>query len=381
MASSGIVVDRARSGKWRYRVLDRQTGRYRCRSFARGDDEDGRRKPGCRAGDEWAAETAARYALGQDSAASLTMAELGRRYAAHRQTQGDSAGYVRNIANAVRIAVDEAGVTDLSDRRTTERLQSAIAAHQARRRGQREARPATPRTRNAQIAIWQAMGRWAVRRQLIGRDPFAALERFREPRRLRQVYALAELRAMVSDAHRDDPWWPFVVLATYTGARSATLRAMTWGMVNWERERIDLPAEVMKARADSRIPLQPELAAILREWGPGQASACILPPAIASATSDACNVRTQRYLHAVGVDPAGRSVHCIRHSVAGLLVATGLSPFLVMDAMSHSNMATSKHYATYAAEYRDQVRGWQEGVFRLREDGGEAGGRRGECGH
>jgi integrase len=279
-------------------------------------------------------------------------------------------------------AACDAGVDDLSERALPDVVQrwlgslkvsqrgkapqseAGIAAAKARKSKQP---PASPRTKNKYLTVLRSIGNHAVRRRMMTYNPFDAVERFAEPRRFRHGYTIDELRRLVSDDRRDDHWWLFVVLAAYTGLRSETIRSLTWNMVDWQTNRIRVPADITKTNSDVRVPIQPELRTVLAE-NPGIGSTPILPADIAAMTSDQANVETQAYLRRCGIEPNGRSVHAFRHTVASLLTATGLSPFLVMDAVGHLSTITSKHYARGADDYRDRVKaeGWPDGEFFFR---------------
>ena len=362
----GIVINQLSTGGWQYRVWDAAVRRYRTRTFHRGDDDVNRRRDGTAAGDRWSDEQGSLFSLGKDSAASVTIAALGQFYHDHRKAQGDSQSNLNAILNATRIAV-AGGIGDLSHPSVAARVQSILAKHMACRPGQKNPTPATPRTKNAQVAIYKAMSAWAIRRRILGKDPFLGVETFKETKEQREVYTIAELRQMLDDKHRGDPWFPFVILAALTGARSETLRAMTWAMVDFEGRRIRLPGAILKSGQPGAVPLQSDLMTWLREIGPGLPRATLLPPSIAKLNSDRTNECMQAFLRRVGIDARGRSVHCLRHSVAGMLTATDMSAFGVMDALCHRNVATSKHYATLADSYREQVKreGWPSGDLRL----------------
>jgi len=151
------------------------------------------------------------------------------------------------------------------------------------RTGERPA--ANPRTKNKYPTVLRSIGDHAVRRRMMTYNPFDAVERFAEQHPFRRGYLIDELRRLVSDQHGDDPWWMFVVLAAYTGLRSETIRSLTWAMVDWQTNCIHVPAAITKFNANVRVPIQPELRAILEEQ-PGVGPTPILPPRIATMTSD-----------------------------------------------------------------------------------------------
>jgi integrase len=374
-----------REGKrWVYRVWDNQVRKYRRQAFAdQPVDDANRKKPGCAAGDAWATKQLAKFQLGQDSATVVTLRTAGESFLGVREALGRSASQL-GIIRFVLEAACAAGVGDLTDRTVPDLVQRWLGSLKASPRGKppsseasiaaakaRKAKQtaASPRTKNRYLTVLRSIGNHAVRRRMLTYNPFDAVERFSEARRFRRGYTIDELRRLVSDDRRDDHWWLFVVLAAYTGLRSETLRSLTWNMVDWQANRIRVPAAITKTNADVRVPIQPELRAILED-SPGIGSSPILPTRIAAMTSDQANVETQAYLRRCGIEPNGRSVHAFRHTAASLLTATGLSPFLVMDAVGHLSTITSKHYARGADDYRDRVKSekWTEGEFKLRDN-------------
>ena len=311
----------------------------------------------------------------------VTLRMVGESYLGVREALGRSASQLATIRWVLEAAC-AAGVGDLSDRTMPDLVQRWLGSLKPSPRGksptnaarivaakaQRAKRPAAaPRTKNKYLTVLRSIGNHAVRRRMMTYNPFDAVERFAEPRQFRRGYSIDELRRLVSNDHRDDPWWMFVILAAYTGLRSETIRSLTWAMVDWQTNRIRVPAAVTKSNADVRVPLQCELRVILEDQ-PGVGPTPILPQHIATMTSDQANRETQAYLRRCGVDPSGRSVHAFRHTVASLLTATGLSSFLVMDAVGHLSTITSKHYAHGADDHRDRVKAekWPEGEFFLR---------------
>ncbi|MBA2305090.1 MAG: site-specific integrase [Acidobacteria bacterium] len=410
----GIATpDRLPSGSWRYRVWAPLAERYETRSFKEDAIKDaGRRLPGCAAGDEWAKNKQARLTTGLDSAsANVDLAQVGHLYVSDRELRGRSGGHLQAIHRALKVAAD-AGVSDLTDNRVADRVLRHLAALNAQRPGQVTTPPVSARTRNSHIAILRAIGRFAMRRQLLVRNPFDHLERFIEASEHRRVYTIAELRRLVSDDARfparrraeaetliaahpgdvetaakaggwtpqqlthclkaksgdEEVWWRFIVLCAYTGLRSETVRALRWSMIDWEASRLRIPGEVVKNKTAVRARIQPELASILREWYEQRSTETVLPLDQAQLTSDRANELTKAYLLRHGVIPNGRSVHCFRHTTAALLTATGTSTHLTMDLLGHTSTTTSKHYAFGADEFQDALRDerWPEGEFFFR---------------
>lgn len=359
-----------REGKrWRYRLWDGSTKSYRSAVFDSDPAKDEhRRHPGCAAGDTWAVEEQAKTVLKVPTATNaMALSWIGKRYLESRTDSDRSDGHLKAISWTLAVA-KEAGVEDLSSDTVPEVLQSHLRQLTARRPGQKSTVPVSARVKNHHINILRSIGDYAEGRGWVQRNPFTILQRFEEGRRRRKVYAVSELRTLLAPERATDPWFRFIALAAYTGLRSETLRKLTWPMVRWDLQRLHVPAEFTKTRDDVRAPLQPELLALLRDWGGPDATGTIVPKACAQMTSDRANERTQRYLRTCGVDSDGRSVHAFRHTVASLLTATGMTAFSVMDAIGHSSTESSKHYSRGAEDFRAIVaeEAWGEGKFHLR---------------
>ncbi len=316
----------------------------------------------------WAKDMEAKLTLKLESTGKLPLAIIGESYALHRESAGRSASHVAAIRTSVARAV-EAGIIDLKNEDLPDLCQRWLHKLQARRKGQKVGTPAETRTKNKILIILRSVGAYAVKRRKIPYNPFDAVETFKEKKQLRHVFRIEEMRELVADCHANDPAFILVALAVYTGQRSETLRRMTWGMIDWNRCRIVIPSEILKQDLPVRAPLQPELADLLRPIA-GVGTATIVAPGTA-IDSDRANRVFQRYLRTCGIPYENRGLHALRHSCASLLVAAGMQPGSVMDAIGHTQTQTAKHYQSGAEDYRDQVRaeGWKdEGVFFLRRD-------------
>jgi integrase len=372
----GISIERRPKGRWLYRVIDK-AGDRKSKTFSRSSPEDDdRRRAGCAVGDKWAKETRARYQLEIDKAGRTEIATILDAY-----LMGKGGKVCEPHRKLFRRAVDlvitnggkgEGGCSDMSN---TDKMfavaDAAISNLKACRHGQKTPMEASERTKDSYRVALLTLGRYAQKKlRCITFNPFEALDRYKSPRVAKKTYTINELRALVAEEHRADPWFPFVCLVAYTGIRSETARKIAWGMIDWELEKIRIPAAIQKSDNDTKVPLQPELAAILRSWSQGLPRARILPPEIADLTSDQCNQKTQAYLHRCGIAPQGRSVHSFRHTVAAIITANGVPTLAAMDYLGHSATATAKGYAVMAGDYERQIQreGWPvgRGEFYLR---------------
>ena len=184
----------------------------------------------------------------------------------------------------------------------------------------------------------------------------------------RPIYSIWDLQTIVSDAHREDPWWPHMVLAAYTGIRSDSLRHITWSMVDWDARTFRCPKEIMKTNSEVLAKIQDELFSLLVEWKKSAMQELLLPAYCSSVDSGRANVLTQQYLEKVGIPRNKRSVHTFRHTAASLLTATGENTNVVMQIIGHDSVVTSKHYSQGAMELRDLITAerWEKATFYFR---------------
>lgn len=345
-------------GTWRVRVRDPRLRRYASKTFAIKSDAEA-----------WGREAVHRFQAGVDSARRVRLQELGGAYVLKLEAGGRSKGRIDHVRMVIEKAVD-AGLDDLEDEYLPERTVYWLSRLQARRYGQRKGNPASARTKNYYLQTLRSIANHGLKKGLLARNPFLACDPFREEKRRKALFTIDELRCMVDSGHSRHPWWLFTVTVAYTGMRSREARSMAWSWVDWDAGVIRLPAAVSKTNRDRRIPLQPELAAILRP----QARVGPLPvfgKHITLVGSNETNKAFQDYLRSIGIEPRreqdhrARSVHCLRHCVACLLTATGVSPFLAMEYLGHEHVATSRHYSVGAVEYASEAANWKQGVFEL----------------
>jgi len=339
------------------RVWDPRSRRHKSRTW-----------PTKEAAEIWAKDMSAKLTLKIETVGKLSLATVGESYAMHRENAGRAKTHVAAIRNVVGRAV-AAGLTDMKDEYLPDVCQAWLHRLEARRSGQKKGTPAKDRTKNKILVILRSVGAYAVLRKKILYNPFESVEMVKEKKVIRPTFSISDMRELVSNAHADDPAFVLVALAVYTGQRSETLRLMTWGMIDWNRCRIVIPSEILKQDLPVRAPLQPELADLLRPIA-GIGTATIVPLGTA-IDSDRANRVFQRYLGTCGIPYENRGLHALRHSCASLLVAAGMQPGSVMDAIGHTQTQTAKHYQGGAQDYSDQVRaeGWKdEGVFFLRRD-------------
>ncbi len=347
-----------RSGKrWLWRVRDSVR-----RTYVRDAFEDERYDAGL----EWAKQELARLRVGLSTSATATVADVGKAYLDNLLATGRTPRHRAQVQQAIDGMI-AAGATDMKAPLFSDRVQAWLAALKAKRNWQRVATPASPRLRNKFLIMARALVHYAMDRRLITHDPLATLKPWAEPKAARAVFTVEDLREMLDPERETDRWFLFAALAAYTGCRASEVTAVRWTMIDWKAGVVRLPPDLPgnKLKRHRRIPLQPELAEILRPRAK-VGNLVIIHPDIAAMDPPNVTHGFQDYAERCGVDSKGRGPHALRHTVAALLTAMGTSPFLAMDYLGHATASVAKDYAAAAQDFVRDVATW-DGRFYLRD--------------
>jgi integrase len=211
----------------------------------------------------------------------------------------------------------------------------------------------------------RALCGWALKRDLIEKDPTRAIERATQPDKLKAQFTVAELVHLLALPTPDPAWRKRFALMLYAGLRDDEAAALTWSDVDVSGRVIKIRKHVghrLKRGKERIVELQRELAQILGESGSGKVAPVI----------DQHNARRgcDGFLADCGIPKAGRSPHSCRHTYAALMTATGVAGFMLADLMGHSSQATTAGYARLARQHSRAVEGWQRGEFSLLDSAG-----------
>ncbi len=201
--------------------------------------------------------------------------------------------------------------------------------------------------------------RAAVRKRLIADNPFAGVEAPSQENESRFYFVTRAETERLLEACPNAQWRLIVALSRYGGLRcpSETL-ALTWGDVDWERNRIRVPSpktERYKGKASREIPLFPELlrplleASELREDG---GSPFVITRGRDSERDGGPNLRTQmlRILKRAGLTPWERVFHNMRASRQNELAAE-YPIHVVCRWIGNSALIANKHYLSGTDDY------------------------------
>jgi len=369
MASrDGIVIidlfarGRRNGNRWWARVWDRRSRTYATsRTFP--SKEEARR---------WAVEVRGGLDKGIRQAGRPSLAVIGKVWADEVERRGFNRAHVGRARRLLQQLAD-ARIDDLLSPSFGPDLAAwlkALKAIPANRNGRvRRRRPElTNATKNRLLSMVKAIVHFAMRQGTLATDPTRGVGMLAETRYRKQVFSVTELHSILSDQYRDDPYWLAFAVMIYTGMRCGEALHVRWDGIQFDSQNIVLrehPDFSLKTDEERHIPLQPELADILRPLRRTEGWV-IADDAIRNAPDKLRWSQFIRFLRRCGLEPAGRSPHSTRHSWVSMMLATGCNLLDVKDWAGHRNLTTTERYAGERGSYRTTVAGWPAGALRLR---------------
>jgi integrase len=316
------------------------------------------------AGQTWAKDEAARLRTGQSQAGRMPIEPLIDEWIAEVRLKGAVEAYVVEIERILKEAV-AAGMTDLRHPRVLYHAQTFLT--NARTVGKyRAGRALSPSTLNRYREALRAFGNWAVRWEKTVRNPFRNIPMLREPEFLKPVFRLDELATLVDPSRQDDPYWLMFCVLVYTGCRRQEAAHLRWEAIDWRSRRIAVMLSddyALKCKKERLVPLQPELEALLKPRD--RQSGFVLDGFVRSRSARAQVGRFAAYLRRCKVPDGDRTPHSTRHTWVSLMLASGLNQILVQTYAGHVDLETTAGYAKSQERYRDAVRDWKPGEFKL----------------
>ncbi|TVR10365.1 MAG: site-specific integrase [Planctomycetota bacterium] len=359
--------------RYQVEVFDRHKGAYKAKRF------DTRQQ--CK---DWAEHQRARFLLGQDRAGRVPLSLVGEALLEDLSRMGRCPEYIIGVKKTIEQAM-EFGITDLNSDALKQKVRKWLMSLRDihKNRGRNNTRPITSRTRNKKLTEFKRVINFALENDYLHVDPLRGLKPETDPSRhkLKPIFRLDELRRLVSDeARAAHPYWLRFCLLIYTGCRAGEAFNMRWEWIDWEGMVMAVRQHGsyrLKQHSERLVPLQDELAMILRDHG-GPAYRSLRGPILnesdhAQTRNNGCNgYNFKRFLTVNGLDVDGRSPHSCRHTWISLMLATGLNIYQVMQGSGHKVLSTVQGYAH--AMPRNAVKGWPAGEIYLRRQVSEVRG-------
>ncbi len=204
-----------------------------------------------------------------------------------------------------------------------------------------------PKTASNKMQIVKRAVRWGVDEEIIPQKVARRMPNIKVPKKRRRVLSEGEMEKVI-ELFEDDPLYPVVLTALYTGIRRGELVQMRCKDVDLESGRIQLPADITKNDRPRTIGihnrLSPVLADLMRE-----------PNDLVFHLGGRKSRRAyiSHHFSDVAQEKEGMedlTFHCLRHTCATRLAAAGMNPFDVQRVMGHQSIKTTMIYVNLAQE-------------------------------
>ena len=244
--------------------------------------------------------------------------------------------------------------------------------------------------------------KWAVRQDYLGRNPAERVDAPSPRRRAMNTLSAFEVGTLL-DAAQDSYYYPVIYTGISTGLRRNELLALRWRDIDLEMLSLSVSQTLYKGNgrvefkepksdySRRRVSMTPKLACFLREYKRErevlylELGSVLSPDSLVFANADGGPIDPSVLSHNFGriVKKAGLNVrfHDLRHSYATLMLAAGVHPKIVSEALGHSTVSITLDLYSHvlpglqeaAAKQLDAV--LPEGVRASRERFGEQVGR------
>ncbi len=335
------------------RAWDEAAQRYKSKCFGSAEEAEA-----------WAKQKAAKFILGQDTARPSTVADLGARYLEYLRGRDRAERHLQQIEQAFR-EMQGAGVVDLCADDVCAKAERWLKDMTNHRTGER----ASPQQKNRFLGYARALSRWARRRQLIPFDRLDAVDPFPEPKPMKEVYTVEELRRLLAPKREGEEMFTYIALMVYLGCRPSEAKNLTWLNVDWATSTVNFPEDLggNKLKRGYAVPLPPELAEILKPFAKVSPDPIIAERYANGPSHHGLHKAVLRYLADCGVEPRGRPRHAFRNTCASLLTAIRVPWAEIRSLLNHDDMRISADYSKCAVQFRQAVRLWpKDGTFWLR---------------
>jgi integrase len=284
------------------------------------------------------------------------LAQLGSSRPASRQV---TQGHKDECALVLKSMVDFAPGLDLNAAGAGRTLASWVSSWR-RADGERLA-AGTSRRR---VAVVRAMLRWAVRRELIKRDPSGTIEIQPEGRSVQPVLSAEEWRRVLA-LDEDKPRFRWFALMLLAGLRSAEACGVQWSDIAWEQRVLT----VRRGKgANCRIVIMHhDLVQILARHRKDVGLVAWEKPPTRAATLrafrgllEAAGVEWDRGESAVHGRKMTLHPHSCRITNAAASLASGADSMLLMHMLGHAGTGMTSHYSRCAPHFLAVARdeGW-----------------------
>ena len=197
----------------------------------------------------------------------------------------------------------------------------------------------SPKTINYELAVVKAFWNWMEQMERVTWNPVSQVKRLKEKESPHTSMSVSEQMQLQKGCYN---WFDraLVGLALSTGLRGETLWQLEKNEIDFEQERLVIPATKMKAGRNHEIPLPAWVLGILREAKDGRIFEGYAKDTASLAYRWRCICRR------AGVKSNG--IRTARRTFATTLLRSGADLKIVQDLLGHRNILTTSRYLTPA---------------------------------
>ena len=225
-------------------------------------------------------------------------------------------------------------------------------------------------TLNKALITFRSFSKWAIKMELIARDPAAKLDKAREEARLPKVPTEADVRDLFDTLSWDiTPTGrrnlAMMACLYYLGARASEVTGLDVSDFDMATGRVRLYG---KGRKERIVPVSAKLAEYLRAWlaaHPTKDGALFVDLRkrhfARRLTYDGLRAVFNAAMRAAGLGKRGYTPHKLRHAYACALLRAGISLDKIQKLLGHSSVSTTQGYAR--TELGEDIGGLVEGAL------------------
>jgi len=260
----------------------------------------------------------AHSALGTEA---KTLNEVVAAYLEAKAEKNASAGYLRAQRYACGVLQREFGKTEIN-RITSPDLEAFIR----KQRWQ-------PLNRKNYLRDWGMVFRFAVKHEMLSRNPIDPIERPVVHHETPEIFTVAEARQLLETAESNKlKTLPFFAVGLFAGVRVEEMKRMTWDMVDLEERVIKLPGTITKTHQPRNVDIAPNLV----EW------LLLCPKRTGRLAPAGLRARVEATFEQAGIE---KKRNALRHSFASYyLVQTDSADKTQLQLGQQTPSVLFKHY-------------------------------------
>ncbi len=322
---------------------------------------------------DWATATVARIQAGLDTGRCCLVVTYLDEYLSELKSRRLSEGYIRQAEDTLQLLHNN-GAKDLNNPsfiHTAKLILYNKKALKTNRDGsvRRQTQlKLSPSTINRYIAQAKTFSTWCSDNGYANRDVLAPLKKLREVKKNKPVLTVSELKRLLNDENSHHSFWLMTCLMCYLGLRCGEAAGLRTADILFEEEivRVCMPdghGMKLKWQKERLVPLQPELAEILRKQMDPKAKYVVKSD---RPRKDKTKWRTDfdQLLRLAGITKRpGLSPHSCRHTYISLMVAHTGDMRKVQKSVGHQSIVTTEKYAESADAYYIFVKDWPKDQY------------------